>query len=234
MKKKIKDCSFDCLPELVSGSIHSGMTRWIDISWPVSPQMTTYKNRGGVVFTPTKEFLRDGARETSMSLTSHTGTHVDAPAHFIQTGSTVDKLPFSSLVGPCLVLDLSHVQTCITKQDLQDCPIPDRAIILLKTRNSLRAPTDVFAPDFVYLSEDGAQFLVEKNVLTVGIDGLGIERGQPEHQTHTQLLMHGITIIEGLRLAQACHGTYFLCCLPLLLEGLDGAPARAILCTYEG
>lgn len=201
----------------------------IDISWPISPAMTTYKNKGGVTFTPTKTFPADGARETMITMPSHNGTHVDAPSHFLQHGASVDQCALSSLVGPCIVLDLTHVKECIGKDDLINHAIAPGSIVLLKTSNSLRAPTDQFDPSFIYLSATGAQYLVDCNVMTVGIDALGIERNQPGHETHQLLLSHNITIIEGLRLGVTTQGPYFLCCLPLLFIGLDAAPTRAIL-----
>ncbi|MFA6527006.1 MAG: cyclase family protein [Candidatus Babeliales bacterium] len=201
----------------------------IDISWPTSPAMTTYKNKGGVAFTPTKTFQLDGARETMITIPSHNGTHVDAPSHFIEHAASVDQANLSSLVGPCVIIDLTHVQERITKEDLVQCSIQPHARILLKTRNSSRPATESFDPSFVYLDARGAQYLVDCNVMTVGIDALGIERNQPGHETHSLLLSNNITIIEGLRLASVQAGSYYLCCLPLLLAGLDAAPARAIV-----
>lgn len=252
MGKKIKQRTYTCLPELVSGSIHSatktpntkkheaqaesldpgsesGTTSIIDISWPISPGMTTYKNKGGVSFTPTKTFASDGARETALTIPSHNGTHIDAPSHFIENGASIDHCKLASLVGPCIVLDLTHVHDHISKNDISGFSIHRGAIVLLKTKNSASLPTDTFDSSCVYLDQSGAQHLVDCGIMTVGIDGLGIERNQPEHETHWLLLSSSITVIEGLRLGGVDQGTYFLCCLPLLLDGLDAAPARAIL-----
>jgi arylformamidase len=102
-------------------------------------------------------------------------------------------------------------------------------IILLKTANSSLGATALFNPSFVYLEASGAHYLQEKKIKAVGIDYLGIERAQPAHETHLQLMEHGITIIEGLRLQHVKQGRYLVCCLPLNAVGIEAAPARAVL-----
>lgn len=201
----------------------------IDISWPVSPRMTAYKNRHVVLVTPTKFFEIDQVRESLLTVGTHTGTHVDAPAHFMADGATVDQAPLNSLVGPCRVLDLGSVAEIITVANLEPFDVQPGERLLLKTKNSNRAIDQDFDQNFVYLGAEAATWLAEKQVLAVGIDYLGIERSQPGHETHLALLRHNIVIIEGLRLAQVAPGAYTLVCLPLLTIGLDGAPARAIL-----
>jgi arylformamidase len=201
----------------------------IDISWPISPTMTAYKNKQTVVFTPIKTFETDKARESLISMSTHAGTHVDAPYHFLQQGITIDNFDLNSLVGPCKVIDLSHCDEKITAADLEKQSINQGDRILLKTKNSKNEASAPFNPNFVYLAADAAQYLASKKILTVGIDYLGIERAQPNHETHRVLFENNITIIEGLRLDHVQAGTYFLCCLPLKLQGLDAAPARAIL-----
>lgn len=200
----------------------------IDISWPISPDMTTYKNNGGVSFTPTKTFEPDGVREHVITMGTHTGTHIDASAHFLAAGTTIDRIPLDALVGPCKVLDLSHVTERIQESDLHEFDIEEDDFILFKTRNSTYKPTDPFT-DFVYLDASAAAYLVEIGVQLVGIDYLGIERNQPNHQTHTLLMHANITIVEGLRLARVTTGAYFFVCLPLAVVGLEASPARAIL-----
>ncbi len=201
----------------------------IDISWPISPRMTAYKNRHVVLFTSTKFFEIDQVRESLLTTGSHTGTHVDAPAHFMADGSTIDQTPLHALVGSCRVLDLGSVAEVITVANLESFDVQSGERLLLKTKNSNRASDQEFDPNFVYLGAEAAAWLATKQVLAVGIDYLGIERNQPAHETHLALLSNNIAIIEGLRLAQVAPGTYTLVCLPLLAIGLDGAPARAIL-----
>lgn len=202
----------------------------IDISWPITPDMTSYKNNKPVNFTHEKNFADHQVCDSKITLNSHTGTHIDAPSHFLANGVTIETISLQSLVGPCRVLDLTHVENKITNQDLKTFDIQADEIILLKTKNSLLENTAPFDTKFVYLDKTGAQFLADKKIKTVGIDYLGIEREQPDHETHCILFEQRITIIEGLRLMETIGGeSYILYCLPLAVNGLEAAPARAIL-----
>ena len=202
----------------------------IDISWPLSGDMTTYKNRADVTINHIKSVAKDCIAESMLHMHTHTGTHVDAPAHFIADGKTIDQIPLDFLCGPAAVIDCTHIAEAVTAQDLtvHQKIISAHTRILLKTKNSFCKPTDPFNSYFVYLEKTGAQFLVDCGVKTVGFDYLGIERNQPGHPTHKTILKHGI-IIEGLRLAHVEPGIYNLFCLPLLIDKSDGAPARAVL-----
>ncbi|KKQ33569.1 MAG: Kynurenine formamidase [candidate division TM6 bacterium GW2011_GWF2_37_49] len=201
----------------------------IDISWPIKPGMTEYKDQAKVEFVPTKTIVKNSAREHDILLTTHTGTHVDAPAHFLEKGKYLDDLPLSSFIGQCRVLDLTNVQCKITKSDLINLSIDSGEIILLKTKNSLLDCCARASVDFIYLDADAALFLASNGIKAVGIDYLGIERGQPGHETHKALLEVDIVIIEGLRLKDVLPGIYFLSCLPIKLNGLEAAPTRAVL-----
>ena len=200
----------------------------IDISWPLECGMTTYKNREDIQITPTKTWEQHAVRESCITISSHVGTHVDAPAHFLAHGGFIESVSLSRLCGPCVVLDMTHVEGAITKEHLeqQSITIPR---VLLKTRNSFLDSCAQFKTEFVYLAESGAQYLQEKGALCIGIDYLGIERQQPQHQTHTILLKADIALIEGLRLHTIQAGFYILICLPLACKGLEAAPARAVL-----
>jgi arylformamidase len=200
-----------------------------DISWPISPAMTAYKDKKTVQFDRVKNFENDAVRESIITLGSHSGTHVDAPSHFMQDGQTIEHMNLRMLIGDCIVLDLTAVEGGIGRDHLEDADIQAGDIILLKTKNSVFDATAPFNPNFIYLAESGAHYLVERNIRAVGIDYLGIERGQLAHETHVQLFNAGITILEGLRLADVPAGKYFLCCLPLKIQGLEAAPARAVL-----
>jgi arylformamidase len=202
----------------------------IDISWPISSAMTAYKNEKNVAFAPLKKLEVDGARKTQITLDSHTGTHVDTPAHFINDGATSDGIDLETLAGPCVVIDLSRISGAITAADLEEYDLEECDILLIKTKNSALAVDTPFNPDFVYLDASAATYLAEMtDIQTVGFDYLGIERNQPKHDTHHALFEADITIVEGLRLAAVAEGEYFFVCLPLALKGLDAAPARAIL-----
>jgi arylformamidase len=201
----------------------------IDISWPITIDMTAYKDRQIVHINSTKDITRDGARESLITLGSHTGTHVDTPAHFLENGATIDHINLDHLIGPCRVLDLTAVIEKVVVKDLERHAPCEGEILLLKTRNSVHLPTAPFDQNFVYISAEAADYIVSKKIKTIGIDYLGIERNQPGHETHRSLLSAGIVIIEGLRLESVSTGSYTLCCLPLSLPGLDASPARAVL-----
>ena len=188
--------------------------------------MTTYKNRKDMWYTETRSWETDNVREASVNMGLHTGTHIDAPSHMLEDGTPIARGDI--IIEQCQVLDLTSVTNGITKEDLMKHNITAPAV-LLKTANSSLDPTEAFDPKFIYLEESGAQYLAEQNVTAVGIDYLGIERDQPDHPTHKILFNANIAIIEGLRLEAAESGTYQLICLPLALEGIDAAPARAVL-----
>ncbi len=201
----------------------------IDISWPLHPQMTEYKDKKTISFEHIKLFERDDVRESVIHLGSHTGTHVDAPGHFMEHEITIDQVSLSTMVGPCVVLDMTHVDEYIGSDDLTPYALHEGSIVLFKTTNSALELRQPFDPKFVYLAASGAEYLIEKKVKAVGIDYLGIERNQQGHETHMLLFKSSITIIEGLRLGHVQAGHYFFVCLPLAVQGLEAAPARAIL-----
>lgn len=200
----------------------------IDISWPLTENMTQYKDvelfTATHITTPTS-----GAMETHISICSHTGTHVDAPAHFIADGKTIDQISLEKLLGACRVIDLTNVQEKISHTDIEPHDIKQDEIVLFKTTNSFINPLDRFNYAFVYITHDAALYLASKKIKALGFDYLGIERNQPDHPSHKALMVAGIPIIEGLRLMNVNAGSYFFCCMPLLLPGSDAAPARAIL-----
>lgn len=201
----------------------------LDISWPLTSDMTGYKDRKDFAVEHIKTFENDQVRQTTICLSSHAGTHVDAPAHFLQEGATVEKTDLKALIGPCKVLDCTHINERITDQDLEKFPIGAADIILLKTNNSFYEATAPFNSNFVYVDESAAHYLVEKKIKTIGIDYLGIERNQADHQTHRLLMKNNITIVEGLRLAEVTATHYQFVCLPLAVIDTEAAPARAVL-----
>jgi arylformamidase len=203
--------------------------RIIDISWPLTKDSTSYKNRSFFNIFPIKMFNPDHVRETKITLSSHTGTHVDAPSHFIEDGRTIDQQPLSNLIGKAKVLDLTNVSSSIKATDLQKHQFKKDQIILIKTKNSLHNEDDVFDKQFIYLTPSAAKYLKQKKIKAVGFDYLGIERDDNMHSTHKILLYANIPIIEGLRLNLTKQKEYYFVCLPLAFPELDAAPARAIL-----
>ncbi|MBU4269652.1 cyclase family protein [Candidatus Dependentiae bacterium] len=201
----------------------------IDISWPITQSITEYKNKKYINIVQASDFKHDKVREKLITIHSHTGTHIDAPSHFLHHGKSLDQLDLSKFYGPCKVFDLSDIKEKITDKDLEKFNINENDIILLKTKNSVLHENINFTENFVYLDKSGAQYLANKKIKTFGFDYLGIERNQPEHNTHLFLLEAEIPIIEGLRLKDVIEDEYILCCFPILIKEADGAPARAIL-----
>jgi arylformamidase len=201
----------------------------IDISWPLTKTSTTYKNANNVFLEKIKLFEKNSVRESQLNISSHTGTHIDSPAHFLENGHTTEKINLESLIGPCTVFDFTNITEKITAHDLQKIKIKQNSIILFKTKNSILGPEENFNHNFIYLEKSAAQFLTDKKIKSVGFDYLGIERNQPNHETHKLLLSNNVLIIEGLRLKHVEPGDYELYCLPLKVVGLEAAPARAVL-----
>jgi arylformamidase len=173
----------------------------------------------------------DSANTSQITMSCHTGTHVDAPDHFMGDGRTVEKLSMDVLIGRAYVLHLPDVDL-ITAAVLQAAEIPPRTRrLLFKTRNSdyWARGEMAFQTDFVGMSADGAEFLVDRNVKLVGIDYLSVAPYKASAPTHTIFLKAGVVVVEGLDLSRVSQGRYTLHCLPLKLGGSDGAPARVIL-----
>ncbi len=191
--------------------------------------MTAYKDKKTVNFQMNRTMDKDGVRDSSIVLSSHTGTHIDAPTHFLRDGLTIDEIHLERLVGPCKVLSMTTIEEKVTADDLAQHSIAEGDIILLKTNNSAYGINDSFDYDYVYLDPSGAQFLADKKIKAVGLDYLSIERSHPEHPTHMTLFHHDVVVIEGLRLAHVPAGEYLFVCLPLAIIGLEAAPARAVL-----
>lgn len=172
------------------------------------------------------------ANVTRLSLSVHSGTHIDAPRHFLSEGETVESLPLEILIGPAWVVPIPPQVSLISKEVLSQIPFPPHAQrALFKTRNSSlwKQKVGEFQSDFVAISEDGAHWLVEHGIRLVGVDYLSVapyKMGTPTHQT---LLRAGVVIVEGVDLSEVEAGEYELYCLPIKLAGADGAPARVIL-----
>jgi arylformamidase len=203
---------------------------WIDISVPVRSGMVHWPGNPAVALERTEDVSKgDPATVSRLSLGVHTGTHVDAPVHFFADGTGIDKVPLDDLIGPARVVAIRDPHA-IGAAELRALEPRAGERLLFKTRNSTRAwPDSDFAPDYVYLSLEGARFLIERRVRTIGIDYLsiaGMDEGVP---THRALLEAGLCIIEGLDLFAIEPGAYEMVCLPLRLAGADGAPARAVL-----
>jgi len=206
--------------------------RTYDITLTISTNLPTWPGDPGVELERVEK-IEDGsnANVSRIYMGVHTGTHVDAPYHFLQDGITVDQINLSLLTGRAYVLHLPEVDV-ITASVLEDAQIPPRTRrVLFKTRNSDYWAKEemAFQTDFVGLSEDGAEYLVRRGVKLVGMDYLSIAPYKKSRPTHEKLLAAGVVVVEGLDLSEVSQGRYTLYCLPLKIAKSDGAPARAIL-----
>ncbi|HET9589863.1 MAG TPA: cyclase family protein [Anaerolineales bacterium] len=204
-----------------------------DISLTISPDLPTWPGDPGLELALFESMNRGAhANVTTISSSVHLGTHVDAPHHFLNDGRTVESLPLDVLTGPCYVTQLPDGIEAITSEVLDRTEITsDMQRVLFGTRNShwwARGETK-FQTDFVAITEDGAEWLVERGVKLVGVDYLSVAPYGDSVPTHTVLLEAGVVLVEGLNLSQVMRGFYDLYCLPLKIAGSDGAPARAIL-----
>ncbi len=195
----------------------------IDLSVPVRPGMVTYPGDPTVHLERVKSIADgDPANLSRLDFGVHSGTHVDAPIHFVEGGAASESLPLDVLVGPVRVLDAT-AETRLDAATVGRYELAER--ILFKTANSELWSRETFAEDFVSLTEDGARTLIDGGVRLVGIDYLSIG----DEGAHHALLGAGVVAIEGLDLSRADPGDYFLVCAPLKLVGSDGAPARCLL-----
>jgi arylformamidase len=203
----------------------------IDISWPLQPGMTSYKNRHALVIEQLRTVVEHGVTDSRcLALHMHAGTHVDAPSHFIPGGKTIEQLSLTQMNGRCRILDLTAVVGSVRAHDLESLNIQPGERILLKTSNSFNAATALYSEDEIYVAACAAAYLANKQILLLGVDGLGLERNQPRHESHVALFNAGIVVVEGLRLADAqAEGNYILHLLPLAFVGTEAAPARAVL-----
>ena len=206
-------------------------TEWIDISVPLYQGMVHWPGDPEFRSGRAKSIRKgDVCNVTQISTSVHIGTHMDAPHHFIESGIGIDQAPLQSLIGPCRVIPIKDRES-IKPKELAAYRLYPGERILFKTRNSGRGwKTDAFLKDFVYVSKEAAQFLVDRGVQTVGVDYLSVGGFFKDGvETHHILLGAKVWIIEGLNLSRIKPGRYDLICLPIKLRGTDGAPARAIL-----
>jgi arylformamidase len=208
----------------------SAASRWLDVSVPIRDGMVHWPDNPPVRLVRTLDMTKGDVCTVSMlSLGVHTGTHVDAPVHFVQHGAGIDALSIDNLIGSAQVIQIHHSKM-ITVEEIRRRRIRAGSRVLFKTQNSLcRWRGDAFAPDYIYLSRDAARFLIMRRVRTVGIDYLSIGSMDDGLETHREILEAGICIIEGLNLASVTEGAYDLVCLPLKIQDGDGAPARVVL-----
>ncbi|MCB1771584.1 MAG: cyclase family protein [Candidatus Competibacteraceae bacterium] len=208
------------------------MACYLDISLTISPDLPHWPGSPLTELTRRRDMARgDSVNDSVLTCGVHTGTHVDAPLHFLADGADVTRLSLAVLIGPAVVATLPEVKA-ITARDLEALNLPpDTQRLLLRTRNSedWQRGDRTFRPDFVALTTDAAHWIVARGIQLIGIDYLSIQRFRDNPETHIALLQAGIVIVEGLNLTGIEPGDYELICLPLKLAGAEGAPARAVL-----
>lgn len=213
--------------------------RIYDVSVPLSEVTPTYPGDPGIEIKSWHSLANGETSNVSLlHFGAHSGTHVDAPAHFIKEGNKVDALSLESLVGPAQVVAVPTTMPVVDEEFISSLDLSNTVRILFKTRNSSfwNNLGEGFRADYTYLTSGAAGILVDAGVQLVGIDYLSIEQFKSEKfETHLILLRNGITILEGLDLREVQPGPYELICLPLKIAGGsgDGAPARAVLRSFD-
>ncbi len=230
----------------------------IDITTPISSFTRTFPGDPVPVIERVCTFEKEGCAVSKLSFGSHTGTHVDAPSHILENGLTADKLELKNLMGTALILDFSsfsgELNAEILEKAFRNTEAPENTpVLLLKTEaffqkqaseGEIRRPGEESGSQgresgkrefgTAYLDESGAAWIVEKGFKTIGIDGLSVDNLYSETlPAHHVLLAGNVNIVECLELSSVEVGIYFFLCLPLKIEGCDGAPARALLISYS-
>jgi arylformamidase len=200
---------------------------FFDISVPIRPGMVTYEGDPDVRLERAVSIAEGATANISrLDFGVHTGTHVDAPLHFIDGAPGAESLSLDVLIGTAWVVDATGVAGALDEDALRELDLPESAErVIFKTRNSDLWELDAFSHDFVRLGGDGARYLIARGIRLVGIDYLSIG----DEDAHRELLGSGVVPVEGLDLRGVEPGEYHLACLPLRLVGSDGAPARAVL-----
>jgi arylformamidase len=204
---------------------------WIDVTIPISPGMPVFPGDPPVRI-ELAQAIADGAscNVTRLDMGAHTGTHVDAPVHFIEGAGGADAVSLEALIGPAWVVDATALTTDINEDALESLNIPEaESRLLFKTANSRLWERLGFSDGFIGLTDGAARALAARRIALVGADYLSIAPHGKAAPTHYALLKAGVVILEGLDLRDVAPGPYDLVCLPMRIVGCDGAPARALL-----
>jgi len=194
----------------------------IDITRPLSEDILIYPGDKRPVF---RHLDRGHYLISDLQMSTHTGTHIDAPFHYLKTGDTIDSIPLSHIMGKCRVIDMTHAGTCITSHHLKG-RLDGVHRLLLKTSFSAK---NCFDENFPSLTADAARLITGSDMKCIGIDSPSIESYNCDGTVHRELLSKGCIIIELLNLSNVGEGDYTLVALPLPFTGLDGSPARVVL-----
>ena len=202
----------------------------IDVTVPLDPELPVYPGNAPFSMEPVKRIARgDSSNVSTLHMSAHAGTHVDAPRHFFDDRPGAEGLPLELLMGRTRVVEVA-ARRGITPEDFADIDLSEDVRLLIKTSNSFLWGSADFHKEYVGVTEAGARFLVERGVKVLGVDYLSVEVFKtPGAPAHHVLLGGGIIVIEGLNLRDVEPGTYDMLCLPLRIVGADGAPARVVL-----
>ena len=219
--------AYGSFPLLVSAGGVGESVKIIDITRPLSEDILVYPGDIAPVFSQTD---RGNYLITDLHLSTHTGTHIDAPAHYLKKGDTIDTIPLSHLMGTCRVLDLTRAGSNITAEHLNGkLDGIDRVLLKTSFSGSYR-----FEENYPCLTADAARLITAGNLKCVGIDSPSIESYACDGTVHRELLSKGCIIIELLDLSDVEEGDYNMVALPLRFTGLDGSPARVVLMDNKG
>jgi len=206
------------------------VSSFIDVTRPLLPGMPVYPGEPGPELTPLARIAAGAPANVShLAFGLHTGTHVDAPRHFLEGAAGVESLALDALCGPARVVAIDD-PVSIQVDALERARLDGVERVLFRTRNGALWEDGKFRTDFVFLAPEAAEWLVARGIRLVGIDYLSVERfDSTDYRTHHVLLRAGVVIVEGLDLRRVEPGDYELICLPLKVVGADGAPCRAVL-----
>jgi arylformamidase len=203
-----------------------------DVTVPITNAMPVWPGDPPIQLQPKSHLSRDKSHTvklTAIEMSSHTGTHLDAPYHMVEGGRRLNEIPLEQLTGKVAVINMPAVRS-VGRKELESLKWNGIERVLFKTENSKHWQDGKFYEDFVYLEPEAAEFLVERAVRLVGIDYLSIDKYKSEkHPTHFVLLTRNVVVLEGLDLSRVPPGEYTLFALPLNLHEADGAPTRVIL-----
>jgi arylformamidase len=202
----------------------------IDVSVPIDASLPTYPGNTPFSLEAIKRISRgESSNVSTVHMSAHAGTHVDAPRHFFDGAAGVDLLPLEMLLGRVRVIEI-HSRKGIGPDELSEIDLSEDVRVLIKTHNSRLWGSPEFNPDYVGVTEAGAKHLIGHGIKVLGVDYLSVEQfRKPGAPAHHVLLGGGTIVIEGLNLRDVDPGVYEMFCLPLRIVGADGAPARVVL-----
>jgi arylformamidase len=203
--------------------------RYYDISLDLSPDTVRWVTAPPLEFHERRRISRgDSANASAITMSVHSGTHLDAPFHFLPDGVKIDALPLDLFMGPALVHAV-EADRYITDEHVKALDLRGETRVLFRTRNSELLKKSTYDPDFVAFSVEAARALVARGVKLVGLDYLSVAHADEQVPVHRAFLDHGVVLLEGVDLSAIVPGRYELICFPLRLHGSDGAPCRAVL-----